>query len=218
MIDSNQFDGPASGIQVIGRGRASSAPDVVTLTLGVSVREADAPTAIAAAATAARALLDALGGHGVDERDISTDTYSIQQEWSHVDERSILDGYRVRNIVTCLVRDAGAVGSVLDAATSAAGGAVEVQGLAFAKEDLTDDRDAARQAAVEDARHRGEHLAALTGRRIGAVEWVRELDVVRRPGEPMVRMAMADSGPATPLMGGEHSTEVVVEVRYSFGD
>lgn len=204
------------GIVVTGQGAVASVPDTVWVTLGVSVKAVDAPTALASAAAAASTLNDALIGAGVEPGDIRTVNYSIHQEYRHTSDGAVADGYRVTNTVVCDVHDPSTTGSVIDAAATAAGDAIEVQGISFGRRDDTEQRDAARAAAFADALRSATQLAELAGRRLGAAEWIREVPTSgdHRPPGAMLRLAASDA--TTPIAPGEQVTRVAVDVRFGF--
>lgn len=204
------------GLQVTGRAAATAAPDIVVVSLGVSVRGASAPEAIANASRAANALLAALRESGVEAHDIATARYGIHQEWRHVDGNSIPDGFRVVNTVNATVRDVGRAGHVIDAAAAAAGDVIEVQGIDYGLSDDSAVRAEARSAAWADALATARQLAELAGRRLGTVTSIRE--TVGSQIAPRANAMRAMAAETTPVSGGELSTLVELDVRFEWAD
>lgn len=182
--------------------------------LGVSVRADKMAEATLIARDRAAALISALQAKGIPSTDIATAGFSVYPEYDHQDGRQRLLGYRVNNDLQVVLRDLPTSGDVLDAALGAAGDESTVNGFALSLTDDTPARDAAREAAWEDARRRAEHLASLAGRSLGAVVSVVETGGGSPPPRPMMRTAMAES---TPIEPGTQSITVIVEVRFDLG-
>ena len=71
-----------SGIVVSGSGRATSAPDLATLNLGVEAIDTTVSEARTSAATSLTDIIAAIKEDGVDEKDIQTGRYSIQPRYT----------------------------------------------------------------------------------------------------------------------------------------
>jgi uncharacterized protein YggE len=72
----------ATGIVVSGSGRASAAPDLAALRLGVQAIEATVGEARSAAAEAMSAVMESVGNEGVEDKDIQTGYFSIQPRYT----------------------------------------------------------------------------------------------------------------------------------------
>lgn len=200
-----------TGITVIGRGTADATPDMARVDLGVSVRSDTVAEATRTARERAAALTSALHTKGIPPNDISTTGFSVYPEYDHQDGRQRLLGYRVSNDLQVVLRDLSSAGEIIDAAVGAAEDVSTVNGFTLSVTDDTEARDAAREAAWDDATRRAEHLASLAGRSLGAVVSVVETSGASHPPRPMMRMAMAE---ATPIEPGTQAITVVVEVRF----
>jgi uncharacterized protein len=214
---------PADGtaprvINVTGSGRATSAPDIAEVVLGVEVREADPSAAIAESTARMDAVLTALGALGIEGRDIQTVHYAMWQERVEPEQpvlgrdtrAQLEERYVVVNQVRVVVRDLELVGEVLSQAFSA--GTNSVGGIQFTIGDSTALQAQARDLAIASARAKAEQLAAGLGVTVGNVQTVGEYG-----GLPMV--AAFDrggfgGGGGMPISPGEFS--VVVEVQVSF--
>ena len=78
------YDGP-SGIWVTGQGKASGAPDIAVISLGVESVEDTAAEARTNAATAMNGVLDALKEEGIAESDIQTRYFRISPRYQSVE-------------------------------------------------------------------------------------------------------------------------------------
>ena len=92
-------------IHVSGQGKVSIEPDLAILNLGVETRGATVSEAREAATTAMAAVMGSLTSEGVEDKDIQTSRFDIndEREWQEITEngvrtsKSVLVGYRVRN-------------------------------------------------------------------------------------------------------------------------
>ena len=78
------YEGP-SGIWVSGRGKASAAPDLAIVSLGVEAQADTAAEARSSAATAMTDVVEALEDAGVAEADIQTRHFNISPRYQHVE-------------------------------------------------------------------------------------------------------------------------------------
>ena len=187
-----------------------TAPDIARVDLGVSVRADSVASATNTARERAASLITALKLAGVAPTDIATTGYNVHPEFDHHEGRQRLLGYRVSNDLQVVLRDLTSSGTTLDAALSAAGDEVIVNGFTLTVSDDTEARATARESAWDDAVGRAEHLARLSGRGLGQVVSIVETTGSATP-RPITRMAMAE---ATPIEAGTQSISVVVEVRF----
>lgn len=189
-------------VSVNGEGQSFIAPDMATITVGVSTQNPTAAEAMTANSTTQTAVIDALTGHGIERRDIQTSSLSLSPVQEYPDgQPPVLRGYRAENVVTVKIRDLGKLGGTLDALVGA--GANEIRNIAFIREDMRGAQDEARKLAVEDARHRAETIAAAAGQQLGPlIEIGDSVTSGPRPPQPMMaRAAMAAD--SVPVEAGE---------------
>ncbi len=162
-------------LAVSGRGEVTAEPDIALVTLGVSVLRRSVTDALEDAAKSMQAVLDTLDDAGVDEDDITTTHFSIDQEFDRLRSgvrRSL--GYRVDNDVRVKIRDVADVGAIIDAVVAAAGDDVVVDRISFRVDDPSEMLAEARELAVADARAKAEQLAALADVKLGKVTLLTE--------------------------------------------
>lgn len=209
---------PPSAITVVARGEVQVAPDRARVQVGL---ETKARTANAAAAENNRkqaAIIKALQALGIPAAQIRTINYSVQpeQRWDPKEQRTILDGYRVSNIVSVETDKLDQAGPIIDAGLS--NGANRIAGLEFLVKDRSKAEDSALAEAVASARRQADVAAKAAG---GVVAELLELIVMEsgRP-EPVPMMAMvkmADAAPApTPISQGMSTVSVSVSTRWRF--
>lgn len=215
-VTVNTGDDPIGGINVTGVGRVTGTPDTLSITLGVSVLRDSVGDAAGAAATLADAVIDALKAGGVAEEDIQTANYAIFPEHDWTGNRQRLIGYRVSNELRVKVREIDRAGAVIDAATAAGGDDVVVHGLSFSIEDNTELLEAARAAAWNDARAKGDQLAGLSGVDLGTAVSITETIAHDVPPVSFERFAAFEDA-ATPIEPGQADVIVTIQVTFAIG-
>ncbi len=206
------------GISVTGEGRASAAPDIVVLSLGVSAKASTVKAANSEVQEAMSDLLDSLKGDGVQEKDIQTSSFSIYPEYDYRNDERILTGYRVSHMLQVKVRDVDKVGEVIDDAVEAGGDLLQVQNISFAIDDTTALRSDAREEAMADARAKAEELASLAGVSLGKPTYITESSY--SPSQQRYYGGMAygitDEQAVTEISAGELEVVVNVNIIYAF--
>ena len=174
-------------IHVTGQGKVSIEPDLAVLNLGVETRGATVSEAREAAAAAMAAVMESLANEGVEDKDIQTSRFDIndEREWQEITEngvrtsKSVLVGYRVRNNLTVKVRDLDNVSAVIDGAAEAGGDAIRFNGLNFTAEDLSPVMTQLREDAVNDAKSKAQHFADLAEVGLGELIFISDGTVAR---------------------------------------
>lgn len=199
-------------ITVTGEGAVDGVPDMAILSLGVTTQGQTAAEAMAENSAALAKVLEKLKASGIEDRDLQTSNLSLNPNWSNYDSSSgqKITGYTASNLLTVRVRALPALGGVIDAAIS--DGANALNGLSFALSQPRPALDAARKAAVADARAKAELLAAAAGASLGPILSITEGGGAPVPG-PMFR-AEAMMSDAAPIAAGEISTTAVVTIIY----
>ena len=205
------------GISVTGEGRASAAPDIVVLGLGVSAKASTVKAANSEVQEAMSDLLDSLEDDGVQEKDIQTSSFSIYPEYDYRNDERILTGYRVSHMLQVKVRDVDKVGEVIDDAVEAGGDLLQMQGISFAIDDTTALRSDAREEAMADARAKAEELASLAGVSLGKPTYITESSYAPSP-QPYFDRGMGyamEEAAVTEISAGELEVVVNVNIIYA---
>jgi uncharacterized protein YggE len=199
-------------IVVQGEGRVSAAPDTAIIALGVQREARDARTAMRDASEAMTLVLSRLDQAGIAPEDIQTTRVGLDPRWQHSQDGAPprVTGYVASNDLSVRVRDLDALGGLLDAVVSE--GANTMNGLSFSVADMEPLEDAARIAAVEDARRKAATLADAAGVTLGGVVTLSEGGV--GGPVPMMETAMLSDRAMVPVAAGQ--VDVVVTVRAVF--
>ncbi len=208
---ADQHPAPAT-ITVTGEGVVTSAPDLATVSLGVTTQGDTAAAAMAANTDALTAVLERVKAAGVEDRDIQTSTLNLNPNWSNSDGSSmpVIQGYVATNLLSIRVRDMAKLGGVLDAAIT--DGANTLNGISFGLAEPDPAMDEARKAAVAKARARAELLVTAAGASLGRIVSISEAGFA--PPMPMYRMEAAMADAAVPVEGGEVGVTANVTITW----
>lgn len=213
-------DRPFPAITVSGEAEISVAPDIAETSAGVTTEAKTVREASAANTQAMTAVIAALKQAGVGDKDIQTGHISIQPVYNNTqskkegrpDEPRIV-GYRVGNQVRLKVRDLARLGEVLDQAIAA--GATDVFGVSFSVSEASKALDAARGAAVADAKRKADLFAKAAGAQVG-----RAIDIAEAGAAVPRQMRFAAAADRRtlaapmPIATGENTLHVTVTITY----
>jgi uncharacterized protein YggE len=214
-----------SGIWVAGEGSVTLEPDLALLSLGVEARGETVSEALADASTAMDAVLGALRGRGIQDRDIQTRNFRVRARYDYQEvvqsgvrrEERVLSEYVVTNTVTAKIRDLASVGDVIDDVATAGGDATRIDDVGFTVDDQSVYAEELRSKAVADAMEKARHFASLAGVSLGEPSFISEA-AASSPGVPVFResaaFAMAAAAPATSISGGELELRMSVQVLF----
>jgi uncharacterized protein len=202
---------PEARIVVVGQGSVQAAPDYARITTGVTTRARTAREAADTNAKTMTALMTALAGAGIAQNDIQTSRFSVQPVYAPPapNTEQKLTGFSATDQATVAIRSIDKVGDVLDRLVAA--GATQAGDVEFLHSDLSKTLDAAREAAMADARRKAGVYARAAGLNLGPVIWVTEGSSYV---PPMARMAMHAAASPPPIAPGEDTLHITVTVGY----
>ena len=158
-------------VQVSGTAVVNVTPDWVLIQLGIQSSGKTPQKAEAGNSATINAVIRALKGLGIEEKDIVTDWYVIEPIYSNGNSL-LIQGYRIDNIVAVTLRDISKVNKVIISALNA--GANRVVNVEFYLSDLRKYRDQARDMAMKAAQEKARDLAAAAGAQTGCVMSINE--------------------------------------------
>lgn len=198
-------------VQVSGAGEVRTEPDMAVIRLGVQTEDDTAQAALTQNNTQMQAILDVLEDADIASENIQTQTVRLSPRYEFDNNNRTLVGYTASNIVEVRTEDLGALGTLVDQAVEA--GANTIEGISFEISDPGNLMDQARQAAVQNARHKAEELADLTGASLGPILEIRESSnapvPVEQPLEPAAETA------AVPISPGSQRISVNVQMTWT---
>ena len=207
-------DGTLLSVQA--QAEARRAPDIATLSAGVVTQAADGNSAMRQNAEQMNRVMSALKAAGVPARDIQTSGVNLHPQYRYAENQPpAITGYQATNTVSVKLRDVARMGQVLDALV--ASGANQINGPTFGIDDPEPLYAQARLDALKLARERAETYASALDLR------VRRIVSISEGGgaipSPMPRMAMmkAEAFDRTPVVPGESSVSVSLDVVFELG-
>ncbi|MGO8670233.1 MAG: SIMPL domain-containing protein [Capsulimonadaceae bacterium] len=161
-----------AGLTVHGHGDIQARPDVAYLTVSVTTRDHDETKGIDSNSTAVRAVVSALKDTPVSDRDIQTESYTVQPEYDYRTTPATFNGYAVTDTIRVAVRDLSRVGIALDRATRA--GATAIDDVSFDLQDHSRAECDALALAIADARAKADLMAGAAGVSLGRIISISE--------------------------------------------
>jgi uncharacterized protein YggE len=208
-----------TGIRVTGEGTVTVVPDVAILNLGVEAQATTVAQAQQEAAEDMEAVVKELDERGVAKKDIKTQRFSIYPVKRWENEREILIGYRVNNMVTAKIRNVDDTGTIIDAVARVGGDYIRINGISFTLDDPTAYHEEARKKAMDDAKTKAEQLASLADVKLGKPIFISESGgFIPVPRDVFLRAEGAPApAPTTSISPGETDVRLSVQVVYSIG-
>lgn len=195
-------------ITVTGEATVAVAPDAAVICIGVTSQDKTAREASEANAKQMTAVLAAIKGNGIAERDIQTSQLSLQPQYdANKAGTAHLTGFQANNQVTVRIRDIDKLPALLDRAIAA--GANEMSGIEFVVSEQSKLLDQARNDAVADAHRKAELFARAAGAKLGHVIAITE-EGSAAPPRPMQALRAS----AAPNAPGEQNLRAMVTVSY----
>ena len=206
-------------LKVEAEGEHLARPDVMGISAGVVTTGRTAKEALAANATVANRLLQAVRASGIEPRDVQTSQLTVspqfaREERSGNDEDNVrrITGYLARNRIHLRLRDLSRAPEIIDALFEA--GANEVQGPSFSLQDPAPALRAARRAAVAEARAEADTYADALGMKVARVLRVSERGSFDSEKDGYI-VVTGSRIPSSPLEPGELRTRVRVWIDYA---
>lgn len=207
-------------ISVTGEGKIAISPDIAEMSFGVTTGvQATAKAASDKVAKDMEKILAAVKATGVEDKDITTESFYLNPSYDWTDGRQRLRGYEATQSLRVKVRDLTKVGDVLTAATD--NGANQAGGVSFTLEEPEAKKDEARTEAIANAKKKAEALATQLGQTLGDVQsfsesgggWYPPVMYAAREEAYGVGGGSADAAKAV-MPAGEQDLTVTVNITY----
>ena len=162
---------PPKVVRVVGTAEVKVVPDRAVIEIGVEKQDPSASVAKHAEDAAARRILAALRGNGIDDKDIQTTFLSLQPQ--SYTRKGVRTSYFVAaQTMTITVRDLAKLDTLLEALVKAGGNRID--SIGYETSDLRKYRDQARDLAVKAAHEKAGALAKALGQDIGKAQSIEE--------------------------------------------
>jgi len=200
-------------VQVSGVGEGQVEPDTAVVILGIETQAETAQAALEENNAGMQALMDTLVEAGVTSENLQTRTIRLtpRYEFNEINNSTTLTGYTAFNSLEVRTDVLQGLGVLLDQSVNA--GANTIEGIRFEVSDPGNAIDQVRETAVENARHKAEQLADLTGTTLGPILEIRESS---SSPAPLVRQmeSQAESVASVSISPGTQTISVHVEVTW----
>jgi uncharacterized protein YggE len=225
-----------TGIWVSGTGKVTVTPDIATLSLGITAQASTVAEAQSQAAAAMNKVMSALTSNGIDQKDIQTQYYTIQQVTTPIKiipepyptpenpgttmipAPTTTPGetiqYQVANTVTVKVRAIDNTGSIIDAVAAAGGDLTRINSVTFSVDNPEQYYTKARQLAMNDAADKAGQLAKLAGVTLGKATYISESSSGSVYPMMFSGAAVAQSA-TTPISPGQTDITINVQLAYA---
>ena len=207
----------SEGITVHGHGEVKVKPDIALITIAVTTQSKDQAEAVAQNATRTTAVLKAIKDAGIAEKDIQTQSFTVQPQYDYDAKPPALTGYQVQNSVQATVRDLTRVGLLIDKTTAA--GASQINDVSFDLSDRSRAESDALALAVAGAKRKASVMADAAGVDLGRLLTLTE-GTDAPPERPVFMaaraMAMAPAA-ATPIADQQITVTADATLVYAMG-
>ncbi|MEL7445707.1 MAG: SIMPL domain-containing protein [Pseudomonadota bacterium] len=205
-------------LSVNGSGKITKEPDIAVFQVAVVSTGQTAAEALQTNSLTMRRVFDTIDRFGIPSRDVQTNEVGIRPIFARRDNVSIdveemprITGYRAANSIRITYRKLDEFGSVIDDLVSA--GANQVDGPSFSLADTFDELDAARIAAVQDARRKADLYAGAAGMKVARILFLAD-NASRYRDEPANVFGFFEAREAAPISPGEISVSASVNVMF----
>ena len=197
-----------STIEVMGKARVMTMPNVATVTFAVETNSIRAQLAVRENAKQTDRLLNALKGLGREKVKIKTSNFSLTPVYDK-DNRFQPRGYRVTNTVIVETKEIDQVGTFIDEASKV--GVSRIGSLTFG----TDGEEKLRKEAAVQALNQAKEIAADLAKAAGlSIKKIVRISYTPRGPAPLLRMEAMAAAARTPIEVGEITLEESVQVIF----
>ncbi|MBP9801995.1 SIMPL domain-containing protein [Patescibacteria group bacterium] len=172
LVRDRIVSNPNWQVSVTGQGKVAYTPDVAKINFGVQVdKAASAEIALNTLNSNIEKVMKALTDLGIEQKNISTQNYSLYPQYDYIDGVSKPSGYSASEQVTVKIEKFAEkdnlIGRAIAEVTKA--GVNNISGISFEAADIEVLKNEARLKAVEDAKIKAKEMSKSTGVRLGKV-------------------------------------------------
>lgn len=206
-------------ISVEGTGKASAVPDIAAVSFGVQTgRQTTAQQAMKDLTAKMTDVVTAVKAQGIEDKDITTDSLSLQPEYDWNEGRQIARGFQATQTLYVKVRDLDKIGDLLAAVTGE--GVNQIGGVEFTMDDPEVLQAAAREKAIVKAEAKAKLLADQLGKSIKRLKGFSEggsyvpMADYRKANVMMESVGGGVAPSSVPVPTGEQEVNVSVSLVY----
>lgn len=208
---SSALAAPGAQITVTGSATVQGTPDTASFQVGVHSTAPTATRALAVNNARVHRLEVALQAHGVTAADMQTSQLDI---YANTNRHGVVTSFSADDDLDVTMQNIADAGAALDAAASAVGNDVNLNGISFSISNTSALLATARAEAMQNARTEANQLAAGAGVSVGPIVRVTDQENTPSPYFFGSVLAAAPAG-SVPLQPGSQPINVQVSVVYS---
>ncbi len=200
-------------ISLSASGTVKAAPDLATITTGVTSEGQSAQDALSKNTQAMSKVVDGLKDAGIEPKDIQTSDFNVSPVYEQRKNGQVafITGYRVGNKVNITVRNPKRLGEILDMVVRA--GANQIGSISFGIAEPEKLQDEARKQAMRNAIDNAKLYAETAGVELGPVMTITE-EGGHSPRPYRAAAPMAAMEKAVPIEGGTLTVQAKVRVTW----
>ncbi|MFA5272851.1 MAG: SIMPL domain-containing protein [Candidatus Peribacter sp.] len=205
-------------ISVNADGKVSAPPDIAMVSFGVQTgRQTTAAQAMKQLSRKMTAVVAAVKTQGIEDKDVTTDSLSLQPEYDWQDGKQVPRGFQATQTLYVKVRDLDKIGDLLSAVTGE--GVNQIGGVDFTMDDPEALQAAARAKAIQKAEAKAGLLADQLGKSIKRLKGFSEgggyVPMDYRKANVMMESVGGGATPdSIPVPAGEQEVNVSVSLIY----
>lgn len=193
---------------VTGEGQVNVVPDTAVIQTGVITEGKTAAEALAANTKSMSAMFAGLADLKIAKKDMQTSNFSVYPVYDNApvndSERTVptIQGYRVSNQLSVVIRDLDSLGGVLDKLVTL--GSNQIGGISFSVDKPEQHLDKARADAVVDALRKAKIYAGAAGVALGEIVTINE-NGGGMPQPMYMKSMMRSEAADVPMAAGEQT-------------
>ena len=204
-------------ITVHGQGTVKAAPDIIVMTIGVTMENSNVQEALKENSATSTQLIQALNQIGIRDEQIKTALFTINPKYDYSDGKATLTGYEVQHLFTISVKDVKQAGEVYKTAVD--NGANIARNLQFQLQNADLYYQEALKLAVQNAKEKAYTIARSLKVTLHEtpIEIIEETlyPVYESSVSPKAAVLAAQSAP--PIQPGEQQLQAQLKVVFSYG-
>ena len=160
----------------------------------------------------------------IPKENITTNYFRIgpEKEWNDKKRKMELIGFKTTNSVNVKIYELDKVGEIIDVIILNSDELIDFESITFDLEDKTTIIKSAREIAVKNAMEKAQEIASTANIKLGNPKYINEISSPSAfesvSDMPMMAMARAESFTETPIMSGDISVSVQVQMHFDIND
>lgn len=200
-------------LKVFGSGAVNVKPDMAEVVISVITEDKELEAAQNLNAEITEQVIENIMKQGVSQKDIQTQSYSINMKYDYIDSKQVFRGYIVTNSLKVIIRDINSVGKVIDAAVQ--GGANSINNISFIVSEPSKYYNLALKLAIKDSQSKAMAISEKLNVSISEVP-IQIIELSSNVVTPLMTSSLKASATATPIEAGENKIIANIEAVFSY--